>query len=107
MYIGLFDGQSGKEAAEYTADHLWTNIQCEGFESCGRDEVKKAVIKGFKKTHKDMWTVRWKEHIAKVTKYVSGFEKRDHFALIVEFELVVLCRRTVDGLSVALCCASE
>ena len=25
-------------------------------------------------------------------KYVSGFEKGDHFALIVEFELVVLCK---------------
>ena len=30
-------------------------------------------------------------------KYVSGFEKREHFALKVDFELVV---------SVALCCAS-
>ena len=60
VYIGLFDGHSGKEAAEYAADHLWTYIQCDGFESCGSDEVKKAVIEGFKKTHEDMWTVRGK-----------------------------------------------
>ena len=60
VYIGLFDGHSGQETAEYAADHLWTNIQCEGFESCGSDEVKKAVIEGFKKTHEDMWTVRGK-----------------------------------------------
>ena len=37
---------------------------------------------------------------------MSEFEKRDHFGLIVDFELVVLCKSTVDGLSVALCCAS-
>ena len=38
--------------------------------------------------------------------YVSGFEKKDHFGLIVDFDLVVLCKSTVDGLSVALCCTS-
>ena len=37
---------------------------------------------------------------------VSGSEKRDHFALKVDFELVVLSRSTDDRLSVALCCAS-
>ena len=37
---------------------------------------------------------------------MSGFEKRDHFALKVDFELVVLSHSTVDGYSVALCCAS-
>ena len=37
---------------------------------------------------------------------VNGFEKRDQFAQIADFELVVLCQSTVDGLSVALCCAS-
>ena len=38
--------------------------------------------------------------------YVSGSEKRDHFVLNVNFDLVVLSHSTVDGLSVALCCAS-
>ena len=38
--------------------------------------------------------------------FVSGFEKGDHFALIINFELVVISHSTVDGLSVALCCAS-
>ena len=38
--------------------------------------------------------------------YVSGLEKRDHFVLIVDLELVVLCKSTTDGLSVALCCTS-
>ena len=37
---------------------------------------------------------------------MSGSEKRDHFALKVDFELVVLRHSTVDGLSFALCCAS-
>ena len=27
--------------------------------------------------------------------YVSGFEKRDHLRLIVDFDLVVLCKNTV------------
>ena len=36
---------------------------------------------------------------------MSRSEKRDHFVLMVDFELVVLSHSTVDGLSVALCCA--
>ena len=38
--------------------------------------------------------------------YVSGSEKRDHFALNVDLESVVLSHSTVDGLSVALHCTS-
>ena len=38
--------------------------------------------------------------------YVSGSEKRDHFALNVDFKLVILSHSTVDGLSVAVCCTS-
>ena len=34
---------------------------------------------------------------------MSGFEKRGHFALFVDFGLVVLGGSTVGGLSVALC----
>ena len=37
---------------------------------------------------------------------MSRSEKRDHFSLKVDFELVALSHSTVDGLSVALCCAS-
>ena len=37
---------------------------------------------------------------------MSRSEKRDHFALKFDFELVVLSHSTVDRLSVALCCAS-
>ena len=37
---------------------------------------------------------------------MSGFDKRDHFTLIVDFELVALCTSTVDELSVALCFTS-
>ena len=37
---------------------------------------------------------------------MSGSEKRDYFVLKVDFELVVLSHSTVEGLSVALCCAS-
>ena len=38
--------------------------------------------------------------------FVSGFEKGDHFTLTIDFELVVLSHSSVDGVSVALCCAS-
>ena len=37
---------------------------------------------------------------------MSGFEKRYHFAQNFDFALVILEQSTVDGLSVALCCAS-
>ena len=37
---------------------------------------------------------------------MRGSEKRDHFALKVDFELVALSHSTIDGLSVALCCTS-
>ena len=41
-----------------------------------------------------------------VNSYVSGFEKRDHYALKIDFELVVLNHSTIDGVSVALRSAS-
>ena len=37
---------------------------------------------------------------------MSGFEKRDQFILIADFELVVLGGSTVDELFVALCYTS-
>ena len=37
---------------------------------------------------------------------MSRSEKRDHFLLKVDFKLVALSHSTVDGLSVALRCAS-
>ena len=60
VYVGLFDGHGGREAAEYAADHLWTNIQCKGCDCRESDTVKKALVQGFRKTHEDMWTVRGK-----------------------------------------------
>ena len=33
---------------------------------------------------------------------VNRFEKGDHFALVVDFDLVVLCKSTVDELSASL-----
>ena len=64
VYIGVFDGHGGKEASEYMAHHLWTNIQCARFKSCESDEAKKAIVDGFKNTHEDMWAVRGKELVA-------------------------------------------
>ena len=46
------------------------------------------------------------QNVVKLPKYVSRFEKRDYFALIVDFEVVVLCKGIVDELFVALCFAS-
>ena len=37
---------------------------------------------------------------------MNGFEKRDQFAQIADFKLVVLSGSTVDELFLALCCAS-
>ena len=36
---------------------------------------------------------------------MSGFDKRAHLSLFVDFELVVLSGSTVDELFIALCCA--
>ena len=44
--------------------------------------------------------------MCKVAPNVSRSEKRDHFALKVDFELEALSHSIVDGLSVALSCAS-
>ena len=38
--------------------------------------------------------------------YVSGFDKRAHLSIFVDFELVVLGGSTVDELFIALCCSS-
>ena len=41
-----------------------------------------------------------------VLPYVSGFGKKAHLSLFVDFELAVLGGSTVDELFIALCCAS-
>lgn len=59
LFVGVFDGHGGKEAACYARDHLWSNIQTmEGFADSER--VKEAISMGFQKTHEDMWAVRGK-----------------------------------------------
>ena len=45
--VGLFDGHGGREAAEYAADHLWTNIQSEGCDLHESDTAKKAPVQSF------------------------------------------------------------
>ena len=60
VYVGLFDGHGGREAAEYAAQHLWTDIQGEPSDWYRSDAVRKAIVQGFRKTHEDMWTVRGK-----------------------------------------------
>ena len=58
-FVAVFDSHGGKEAALYAMDHLWDNIKtAEGFDSSESEKVKAAIVKGFKKTHQDMWTVR-------------------------------------------------
>ena len=52
--------EGGREAAEYAADPLWTNIQWEGCDCCESDTAKKVLVQGFRKTHEDTWTVRRK-----------------------------------------------
>jgi len=58
-FLAVMDGHGGKEAALYAKHHLWDNIKAaEGFDTSETEKVKAAIIKGFKKTHQDMWTVR-------------------------------------------------
>lgn len=56
--VCVYDGHGGREAAEYAADNLWTNIQCEWCDCRESDTAKNALVQGFRKTYEDMWTVR-------------------------------------------------
>ena len=65
VFVGIFDGHGGKEAAMYANKMLWNNIKSrEGFNMNNGTPVKEAIIEGFKMTHEQMWGERdqWKKY---------------------------------------------
>jgi len=58
-FVGLFDGHSGVEAANYAKDHLCKALQeDENIYSCDPAKVSNAIESAFIKTHEGMWDVR-------------------------------------------------
>ena len=58
-FVAVFDGHGGKEAAHFADKELWPTIRSlEGFETTDSETVKKAITRGFRETHKKMWSVR-------------------------------------------------
>ena len=54
LFMAVFDGHGGIEAAKYAKENLWENIKSsEGFGS-DHTQMKVAIVEGFKKTQKDM-----------------------------------------------------
>ena len=59
-FVGLFDGHSGVEAANYAKDHLCKVMQDEDIYSCDPVKVSNAIESAFIRTHESMWRVRGK-----------------------------------------------
>ena len=59
LFMAVFDGHGGKEAAHFADKELWPTIRSlEGFETTDSEAVKKAITRGFRETHNKMWSVR-------------------------------------------------
>ena len=60
-FVGLFDGHSGVEAANYAKDHLCKVMEeDEDIYSCDPVKVSNAIESAFVRTHESMWCVRGK-----------------------------------------------
>jgi len=56
LFLGVFDGHGGSEAAKYAKAHLESNItRHRGFWSRRDADVLKAIREGFLQTHNEMW----------------------------------------------------
>ena len=58
-FVGLFDGHSGVEAANYAKDHLCRMMhEDKDIYNCDPVRVSNAIESTFVKTHENMWRVR-------------------------------------------------
>jgi len=58
-FVGLFDGHSGGEAAEYARDHLFkAMMENKDIYSSDSAIVSRAMKTTFIKVHEDMWSAR-------------------------------------------------
>ena len=72
IFLAVFDGHGGKEAAQYAFENLWENIKSsEGFDSDEPKKVIQAIKAGFVKTHEDMWKVSSKPLFLLYTRLVG------------------------------------
>ena len=58
IFLAVFDGHGGIEAAKHAQENLWESIKrSEGFGSDDPHDMVDAIRDGFKKTQEDMWKV--------------------------------------------------
>ena len=65
LFMAVFDGHGGIEAAKYAKETLWENIKgSKGFGSDYPTEMMDAITEGFRKTQKNMWEAAksWKKN---------------------------------------------
>jgi len=56
-FLAIFDGHGGREAAQYTCDHLWDNIKsAREYQSSEPEDICKAITTGFIQTRDGMRT---------------------------------------------------
>ena len=54
-FLAIFDGHGGREAAQYTCDHLWDNIKSvHEYQSSEPEDICKAITSGFIQTRDGM-----------------------------------------------------
>lgn len=58
VYLGIFDGHGGADAAKFTKANLHKNVtENILFWSDDPKDVQQSIREGFLKTHEDMWKV--------------------------------------------------
>ena len=59
IYVGVFDGHGGKEAAKYARDHMWAVIQAQPqFRSADIESVRLAIKQAYEQLHSDVLKYR-------------------------------------------------
>ena len=59
IYVGVFDGHGGNEAAKYARENLWQAIQTQPhFMSTDVESVRQSIAKAYQNLHNDMLNYR-------------------------------------------------